>query len=390
VPAATSSARRRLVAAMMRTSTVWTMRPPTRWISPVSSARSSLTCVSSGSSPTSSRNRVEPSASSKRPIWRSKAPVKAPFSWPNSTDSTRFSGIAPQLTVIIGFLPRGEAVWIAWAITSLPVPLSPSIRTETRARAALAAIARAERNSGAGADDLVEASGLVIFSDSGRSSPLALAAVGGGVERGEQPVGRERLHQEIVGAGAHRLDRDGDRGLRGQDQQRQIGPQRADLLDQRCPPRPGSQWSSRIASTSAALRPRQDLGCAASTSGAPITHQPARAPIALTSGAGRVRRRSAAGNVWVRPHGFPLEVKRRLLDGNRVKFGLIAPFALWGRRRHLIRARPAFTDVQQRIRWQPKARSRTEIKAHVKELCALHLDDEVGDDPQLHHGMIVV
>ncbi len=37
---------------------------------------------------------------------RASAPVKAPFSWPNSSDSSRFSGIAAQLTVMNGFLAR--------------------------------------------------------------------------------------------------------------------------------------------------------------------------------------------------------------------------------------------------------------------------------------------
>ena len=36
------------------------------------------------------------------------APVKAPFSWPNNSDSNRFSGIAPQFTAMNGFLARCE------------------------------------------------------------------------------------------------------------------------------------------------------------------------------------------------------------------------------------------------------------------------------------------
>ena len=39
-------------------------------------------------------------ASSNFPRRRATAPVKAPFSWPNSSDSKRFSGIAAQFTAM--------------------------------------------------------------------------------------------------------------------------------------------------------------------------------------------------------------------------------------------------------------------------------------------------
>ena len=50
---------------------------------------------------------MPPSASSNLPMRRATAPVKAPFSWPNSSDSSRFSGIAAQLTATNG--PCGAA-----------------------------------------------------------------------------------------------------------------------------------------------------------------------------------------------------------------------------------------------------------------------------------------
>ena len=50
------------------------------------STRSSATCVLGEMSPISSRKRVPPSAASKRPFLRATAPVKAPRSWPNSSD----------------------------------------------------------------------------------------------------------------------------------------------------------------------------------------------------------------------------------------------------------------------------------------------------------------
>ena len=76
----------------------------------------------SGNSPISSRNSVPPFASTNLPTCRSVAPVKAPFSWPKSVDSTRLSGIAPQLTVTNGLPLRSPDPWIARASTSLPTP----------------------------------------------------------------------------------------------------------------------------------------------------------------------------------------------------------------------------------------------------------------------------
>jgi len=53
--------------------------------------------VSAGSSPTSSRKIVPPSASSKSALRVAElAPVKAPFSWPNNSDAIKSRGIAAQ------------------------------------------------------------------------------------------------------------------------------------------------------------------------------------------------------------------------------------------------------------------------------------------------------
>jgi hypothetical protein len=69
------------------------------------------------------------SASSNRPSRRSVAPVKDPFSWPNSSDSSSVSGSAAQLTAMKGLPRRGERSCSALATSSLPVPLSPWIST---------------------------------------------------------------------------------------------------------------------------------------------------------------------------------------------------------------------------------------------------------------------
>ena len=118
------------MAAITRTSTLIVRGLPSRSNSPVSSTRSSLACTSSDSSPTSSRKSVEPSATSKRPTWRVRAPVKAPFSRPNSSLSTSPDGSAAQLTLTIRWSRRGLSRWMAWATSSLPVPVSPRMSTE--------------------------------------------------------------------------------------------------------------------------------------------------------------------------------------------------------------------------------------------------------------------
>ena len=59
-------------------------------------------------SPISSRNSVPPSASSNRPSFSLTAPVKAPFSCPNSSDSSSVSGRAAQLIAMNGRSARGD------------------------------------------------------------------------------------------------------------------------------------------------------------------------------------------------------------------------------------------------------------------------------------------
>ncbi len=57
------------------------------------------------------------------------APVNEPFSWPNSSDSIRLSGTAPQSKTMIGPDARVDSSWMVCATTSLPVPVSPSMTT---------------------------------------------------------------------------------------------------------------------------------------------------------------------------------------------------------------------------------------------------------------------
>ena len=91
--------------------------------------RSSLACTEMGSSLISSRKIVPLLAISNRPCLPSRdAPVKAPFAWPNSSLSMRFSGSVAQLMATKASFFRLLALWMLWAKTSLPVPVSPQIR----------------------------------------------------------------------------------------------------------------------------------------------------------------------------------------------------------------------------------------------------------------------
>jgi hypothetical protein len=67
--------------------------------------------------------------SSNRPSFCAMAPVNAPFSWPKSSLSRRSSGMAAQFSLMNARPHRELTLWIARAISSLPVPVSPWINT---------------------------------------------------------------------------------------------------------------------------------------------------------------------------------------------------------------------------------------------------------------------
>ena len=127
---------------MIRTSDATDRFSPSRSNRRSCSTRSSFTCVGRGMSPISSRKIVPPLASSKRPLRSSTAPVKAPRLWPNSSDSRSVSGRAAQLTATNGRSARGPPWWIARAIISFPVPLSPRSSTVAREEATLVTAAK--------------------------------------------------------------------------------------------------------------------------------------------------------------------------------------------------------------------------------------------------------
>ena len=74
---------------MMRMSTGTGLLPPTRSITRSWMARRSFACSRTSISEISSSSSVPPVASSNLPMRRAIAPVNAPFSWPNSSDSSR-------------------------------------------------------------------------------------------------------------------------------------------------------------------------------------------------------------------------------------------------------------------------------------------------------------
>src|SRR3989442_431847 len=86
-----SSSKSRLVAATTRTSTGMASVPPTGIASRSWSTRNSFTWVAGDISPISSRKNVPPRAAANMPCLSRTAPVNDPFTWPNSSDSSRVS-----------------------------------------------------------------------------------------------------------------------------------------------------------------------------------------------------------------------------------------------------------------------------------------------------------
>ena len=76
-------------------------------------------------SPTSSRKSVAPSAISNLPRFAAVAPVNAPRTCPNNSDSINSSGTAEQFNSTNGAAARKERACIARATNSFPVPDSP-------------------------------------------------------------------------------------------------------------------------------------------------------------------------------------------------------------------------------------------------------------------------
>ena len=147
-PLAAKSGRSTLVAATTRTSTFRVSSPPTRSNSPYSITRRICSWRRAEAVAISSRNRVPPSARSKRPRRLVRAPVKAPASWPNSSLSSRVSLSAAQFTLVKGPPHLGERKCRRSANSSLPVPRSPMTRAGRSSWASRETCSSASRKAG--------------------------------------------------------------------------------------------------------------------------------------------------------------------------------------------------------------------------------------------------
>ena len=221
-----------MVAATIRTSTEIELLEPTRSKVRSWSARSSFTCTAGSSSPISSRKSVPLFADSMRPMRRSIAPVKAPFSWPKSSLSIRSLEIAPQFTAMKGPAQRGERSWIARATSSLPVPLSPG--HEHRRLGAGDALDGAEDvpHGGAPAHHAPELLSLLDLVAQALDLALEVVLLDQVADLDAERLELEGLGHEIRGAVLHRLDGGGDRIRRRQDDDRRAHTALRQLLEQ--------------------------------------------------------------------------------------------------------------------------------------------------------------
>src|SRR3989441_4866356 len=118
---------------MIRTSTWQSCCPPIRLNCPSCNNCSSLACSDISISPISSRNSVPQCAISTRPGLELQAPVKAPFSYPNSSLSSSVPGMAGQLTLTNGPWDQGERRGIFFGKIFFSLALSPQIKKSTLA-----------------------------------------------------------------------------------------------------------------------------------------------------------------------------------------------------------------------------------------------------------------
>ncbi len=135
------------------------------------------------------------------------APVKAPFSWPNSSDSSRFSGIAAQLTLMNGLSARRDFWCMYRAITSLPTPLSPVIRIEASDRATWSArvstvcMAGSEVTSGRSSSDTAARTAAMRSASGGRGmNSLAPARIARAASSGSEPTPQATTGTRILSA----------------------------------------------------------------------------------------------------------------------------------------------------------------------------------------------
>ena len=130
LPLSTSCARSRLVAATMRTSTLAIDGAADAAHGVVlERAQEARLEIGLELADLVEEQRCRWCALSKAPTRSAAAPVNAPLTWPNSSDSMSVRGTPARSHTTSGPRARGEARWMASAHSSLPVPVSPSMST---------------------------------------------------------------------------------------------------------------------------------------------------------------------------------------------------------------------------------------------------------------------
>ena len=169
--------------------------------------------------------QVPPSAACIRPIRSARASVKAPFTWPNSSESNSSAEIAPRSTDTISRRRGATAVklardqFLAGAVLAEDQDVGVGRRRPARSATGRAP-SLAHRRSAA----LRARRGAAIASPPRSVAASARAAQrSGGAHGREQPLVRPRLRHEIGRAALHRLDRDVDPGMRGDHHHDRLG-----------------------------------------------------------------------------------------------------------------------------------------------------------------------
>src|SRR6185437_12263457 len=201
----------------MRTSTEIFAVPPTRWKVWSTRTRRILFCVSRGKSAMSSMNKLPPCASSSAPGLR----CSEPFEWsmPNSSVSMRSGVIAAALMTINGPLARADIWWMVRAASSLPAPEADDEDTAIGRCHALERLAqlghrrRAADERGRQGRELLQLLHLTL-------EPRGFERA---VGNQHEPVGLERLLDEVVGALLDRRDGRLDVTVAGDHHDRQLG-----------------------------------------------------------------------------------------------------------------------------------------------------------------------
>ena len=165
--------------------------------------------------PISSRKIVPPSASAKRPFLVEVAPVNAPRTCPNSSDSSSVSGMAAQLTLMSGMSRCALRAWMARATSSLPVPVSPVTSTVLRDSATSSARLITSMHRAAAADQAVVVELGVALAEQVAQPGARALLLEQPADGDQQLVDVEGLLQVVARAELHRLDGALDRAVRG-------------------------------------------------------------------------------------------------------------------------------------------------------------------------------